>query len=101
MARKALVEKEKRRQGLVDRHFEKRQALKKRGIDMNLSEEERFQARLLLNKMNRNTSVIRLRNRCRLTGRSRGYLRKFQVSRLVFRELASSGNIPGVLKASW
>lgn len=101
MAKTSSVEKQKRREILVKRNWDKRQALKKKSIDMNLSEEERKLARIALNKMKRDTSPIRLRNRCQLTGRARGYLRKFKVSRLVFREMASFGLIPGVTKASW
>jgi len=101
MAKKALVEREKRRKVLVERHWQKRQDLKRKSRDVNATEEEREEARRLLHKMPRDTSPIRRRNRCNLTGRSRGYLRKFQVSRLVFREMASFGLIPGVTKSSW
>ena len=101
MARKALVEKEKKRAIMVDRSFEKRARLRKLAKDLTISDEERFEAQIKLNKMPRNTSYIRKRNRCQLTGRSRGYLRKFKLSRLCFRELANSGKIPGVFKASW
>ena len=101
MARKALIEKEKRRRAMVERHWQKRQELKKMSQNVNVSEEEREEARLKLQKMPKNTSAVRLRNRCRQTGRARGYLRKFQVSRLVFREMAGFGLIPGVTKASW
>lgn len=101
MARKALIEKEKRRAQLVSHQFEKRQALKKIIRDENVSEEERSAAVIQLNKMKKNGSPIRMRNRCKFTGRSRGYLRKFKMSRLCFRELANSGIIPGVFKASW
>lgn len=101
MARKALVEKEKRRAEKVDRAFEKRAALRKMAKDLTISDEERLDAQIKLNKMPRDTSYIRKRNRCQLTGRSRGFLRKFKLSRLCFRELANSGKIPGVFKASW
>jgi len=101
MARKAMIEKQKRRQELVNRNFEKRQQLKKQAVDMTLSEEQREQARRSLNKMSPNTSPIRLRNRCLRTGRCRGFLRKFKLSRLVFREMANNGEIPGITKASW
>ncbi len=101
MARKALIEKEKRREKKVALAFEKRQQLRKLSKDLSITEEEREEARTKLNKMPRDTSYIRRRNRCQLTGRSRGYLRKFKVSRLCFRELANSGKIPGVIKASW
>lgn len=101
MARKALVEKEKRRERTVERNRQRRQELKSRSVDFNLSEEEREQARISLNKMKRDTSPTRLRNRCQLTGRSRGFLRKFKLSRLCFREMSLSGLIPGITKASW
>lgn len=101
MAKRSSIEKQKRRERLVIAKQEKRQALKKKAADVNVSEEERHDARLALNKMPRNSSPVRLRNRCQLTGRSRGYLRKFRVSRLVFREMALMGLIPGLTKASW
>jgi small subunit ribosomal protein S14 len=101
MARKAMVEKEMRRERLVKLKWSKRQELKKRGVDQNLTEEERQEARTQLNKMSPNSSPVRMRNRCKLTGRSRGFLRKFKLSRLCFREMASMGLIPGVTKASW
>jgi small subunit ribosomal protein S14 len=101
MAKKSSVEKQKRRERLVKLKWEKRQELKKKIYDMNLPDEEREQARIALNKMPRDSSPIRLRNRCQLTGRPRGYLRKFKLSRLTFREMASIGLIPGVTKASW
>ena len=101
MAKKSSIAKQKRRAEIVSRRFEQRQELKKRSVDMKLSEEEREQARISLNKMPRDSSPIRLRNRCVLTGRARGYLRKFKLSRLCFREKALKGDIPGVTKASW
>lgn len=101
MARKALEQKELRRDKLVRQKWEKRQELKKKIVNMHLSEEEREAARIALNKMPKNSSPIRRRNRCQLTGRPRGFLRKFKLSRLTFREMASNGLIPGVTKASW
>ncbi len=101
MARKAMIEKEKRREHLVRVKWEKRQELKKIVRDLTVSEGERMAAGEKLNKLSPNSSKIRLRNRCRLTGRSRGYLRKFNLSRLCFREMANAGLIPGVTKASW
>jgi small subunit ribosomal protein S14 len=101
MARKALIEKQNRRQILVNRNWEKREHLKKMSLDPSLSEEERHAARIKLNKMSPNTSPVRLRNRCVKTGRCRGYLRKFKLSRLCFRELSNAGKIPGITKASW
>lgn len=101
MAKKSSIEKQKRRERQVKLKSEKRQELKKRSADHNISEAERQEARTALNKMSRNTSPVRLRNRCQLTGRVRGYLRKFKLSRLCFREMALNGLIPGVTKASW
>lgn len=101
MATKALMAKQRRRQKLVNENWEKRQALKKIVRDLTKNDDERFEAQMQLNKLKKNSSPIRLRNRCSLTGRARGYLRKFQMSRICFRELANSGVIPGVTKASW
>jgi small subunit ribosomal protein S14 len=101
MAKKSSIEKQKRRERLVALKWEKRQDLKKRSLDMNLTEEERDQARVALNKLSPNSSPVRLRSRCQLTGRARGVYRKFKISRLCFREMASRGEIPGVTKASW
>jgi small subunit ribosomal protein S14 len=98
---KALVAKQSRRQKMVDRRWDERQQLKKTIRSIHVSEEEREAARDKLNKLPRNSSPVRLRNRCKLTGRARGYLRKFQMSRICFRDLANSGIIPGVFKASW
>lgn len=101
MAKKSSVEKQKQRELLVSRKREQRQALKAKAADLHLSEEERQEARIALNKMPRNSSPVRLRNRCQMTGRVRGYLRKFKLSRLTFREMALMGMIPGVTKSSW
>lgn len=101
MARKALIAKEKRREEIVNRLWDKRQALKKASLDMQTSEEERQVARDALNRMVRDSNPIRLRNRCQVTGRPRGFLRKFKLSRITFREMANAGLIPGIVKASW
>lgn len=101
MAKKSSVEKQKRRERIVKLKWDKRQELKKKVYNMNLTEEEREAARIALNKMPRDSSPIRLRNRCQLTGRARGYLRKFKLSRLTFREMALAGMLPGVTKSSW
>lgn len=101
MAKKSSVQKELRRERKVKSAFEKRKELRNRSKDVNLTEEERQDARVALNKMPRDTSPYRLRNRCSLTGRCRGYLRKFGLSRLCFREMAHRGLLPGVTKASW
>ncbi len=101
MAKKSSIERQKKREKLVQLKWERRKALKEQIYNLHLSEEEREKARTALNKMPKDSSPVRLRNRCQLTGRSRGYLRKFKVSRLSFRELASAGAIPGVTKSSW
>lgn len=101
MAKKSAVEKQKRRERTVKLKWEKRQALKSKSRDMSLTEEEREEARIALNKMPKDSIPCRLRNRCQLTGRPRGYMRKFKLSRLTFREFASMGLIPGITKASW
>jgi small subunit ribosomal protein S14 len=101
MARKAAIEKQARRERMVNANWEKRQALKKIILSAKTSEEERQKAVDKLNALPRNSSPVRLRNRCLLTGRARGYLRKFKMSRLCFREIASDGYIPGITKASW
>ena len=101
MARKALIEKEKRRERLVMNGAEKRAKLKKIIKSFDVSEEEKSKAMDDLNKMKRDSSKVRLHNRCKLSGRPKGYLRKFGMSRLAFRELALEGYIPGITKSSW
>ena len=101
MAKKSAVAKEQKRQKQVKLKWDKRQALKKIVVNPELSEDERERARLKLSKMSPNSSAVRLHNRCQLTGRPHAYLRKFQISRICFREMANNGMIPGVTKASW
>jgi small subunit ribosomal protein S14 len=101
MAKSSMVNREKKRQRLVKKYAAKRARLKARAIDTSLSEEEREQARTELNKLPRNSSAIRIRNRCALTGRPHGYYRKFGLSRNKLREAAMRGDIPGLVKASW
>lgn len=101
MAKLSSIAKQKRKEYLVNLKWEKRQQLKKIVIDLTKSEEERAKAQEALNKLPRNSSPVRLRNRCSITGRCRGYLRRFKMSRLCFREYANAGYIPGVVKASW
>lgn len=101
MARKALIEREKKRDKLVALKFTKRQELKKVIRSLTVSEEDRLEAIRKLDKMPKDSSSVRPRNRCQLTGRPRGYYRKFKMSRLCFRELALTGMIPGIIKASW
>jgi small subunit ribosomal protein S14 len=101
MATKSSVAKQKRREKMVALKWDKRQQLKAIVLNLNKSEEERFSAQQQLNRLPKNSSPVRLRNRCQITGRARGVLRKFKLSRLTFREMASMGMIPGVVKASW
>jgi small subunit ribosomal protein S14 len=101
MAKVGTVETNERRRKLVDRFANKRKALKAVVDDRSLPPEERFTATLALAELPRNSSQTRVRNRCRITGRPRGYYRKFQISRIALRELASSAMLPGVTKSSW
>ena len=101
MAKKSMVEREKKRQKLVEKFAAKRQALKEIANDENRPMEERFKARLQLAKLPRNSSPTRLHNRCQLTGRPHAYYRKLKVSRIMLRELGSNGQIPGLVKSSW
>jgi small subunit ribosomal protein S14 len=101
MAKTSSVNKNRKRAQLVKRMSAKRQRLKAIAEDRSLPPEERFAARLKLAEMPRNSSATRIRNRCELTGRPRGYYRKFKLSRIALRELASAGQIPGMVKSSW
>lgn len=101
MAKKSAVEKDQRRRKLVARYAAKRARLKAIAKDPNAPQEERFRARLKLAEMPRNSAPSRVRNRCELTGRPRGYYRKFRISRIALRELGSMGEIPGLTKSSW
>jgi small subunit ribosomal protein S14 len=86
---------------MVSRLAGKRAELKRQANDQSLSLEERFQARLKLAELPRNSAAVRIRNRCELTGRPRGTFRKLKISRIALRELGSSGMIPGLVKSSW
>jgi small subunit ribosomal protein S14 len=101
MARKSSVEKNKNREKLVNMHAAKRMRLKAMVRDKALPIEERFNAGLKLSEMPRNGARIRLRNRCEVTGRPRGYYRKFKMSRIALRDLGSTGQVPGLVKSSW
>lgn len=101
MAKVAMIEKQKRREKLVNKFANKRAELKAIVSDSSLPIEERFQAQLKLSQLPRNGAKSRLRNRCEVTGRPRGNYRKFKLCRNKFRELASEGMIPGVVKSSW
>ena len=101
MAKKSSIEKNTRRIKLTKRIAGKRTRLKEIVIDRTAPPEERFAAQLKLSELPRNGSATRVRNRCALSGRPRGYYRKFKLSRIALRELASSGQIPGMVKSSW
>jgi small subunit ribosomal protein S14 len=101
MAKTSSVDKNRKRTALVKRLAPKRARLKAIAADKSLPLEDRFNARLKLAELPRNSSATRIRNRCELSGRPRGYYRKFKLSRLALRELASLGQIPGVVKSSW
>lgn len=101
MAKKSAIEKNKRRSELVRQYKSKRAELKAVAGNRSLSQEDRFAARLKLAELPRNSSPTRVRNRCALTGRPRGYFRKLNLSRIALRELASLGQIPGMVKSSW
>ena len=101
MARKALLERELKKAKTVERFAEKRRALKNILSDSNTTPEEKREARMKLQKLPRNASPVRLRNRCAVTGRPKGFYRKFGLGRTTLREQTMEGNIPGLHKASW
>ena len=101
MAKKSVLERNKKRQRLVAKYAAKRQTLKQMAKDASLTPEERFNARLKLAELPRNSAPVRVRLRCEVTGRGRGNYRKFRISRIALRELASVGQIPGMVKSSW
>ncbi|SDH32718.1 30S ribosomal protein S14 [Roseospirillum parvum] len=101
MAKKSAVEKNKNRARLVANQANRRAALKAMVMDREASPEERFEATLKLAEMPRNGAKVRLRNRCQITGRPRGTYRKFKLARVKLRDMASEGQIPGMVKSSW
>jgi len=101
MSKTSSTEKNNRRRRLAAQYAAKRKKLKAMAKDQKLKPEERFAARLKLAEMPRNSSPVRIRNRCELTGRPRGYYRKVKMCRNQLRELASQGRIPGMVKSSW
>ncbi len=101
MAKVSMVQREVKRKKLVDKYAVKHAALKELATNQDLPMEERFKARLKLAELPRNSSATRLHNRCQLTGRPHAYYRKLKVSRIALRELASNGEIPGMVKSSW
>ena len=101
MAKQSSIQKNLNRINIVQKFNDKRQNLKKQIMRKDLSIEERFKIQSKLNELPRNSSKIRVRNRCKLTGRTRGVYRKFGLSRIKIRELSMSGALPGVVKSSW
>ena len=101
MAKKSMIEREKKRQKMVAKFAAKRAALKAIINDQSKPMEERFRASMKLADLPRNSSATRLHNRCQLTGRPHAYYRKLKVSRIMLRELGSMGQIPGLVKSSW
>ncbi|WP_184041887.1 30S ribosomal protein S14 [Chitinivorax tropicus] len=101
MAKVCMINREQKRRETVQKFNDKRKKLLEIINDAGLTDEERFAARLQLQKLPRNASPVRLRNRCAITGRARGTFRKFGLGRTKIREIAMRGEIPGVVKASW
>ena len=101
MAKKAMIEREKKRQRMVAQYAAKRESLKDIANDETKPMEERFKARLKLAKLPRNSAPSRLHNRCHLTGRPHAYYRKVKMSRIALRNLGGEGQIPGLVKSSW
>jgi len=101
MAKVSMINREKRRQALVDKYATKRAELKAIASNQALPMEERFKARLKLADLPRNSSATRLHNRCLVSGRPKAYYRKLKMSRIALRDYASRGEIPGMVKSSW
>jgi small subunit ribosomal protein S14 len=101
MAKLSLINRDMKRRALVKKYQKKRDALLEIVNNMKASEEDRFAARLKLQQLPRNANPTRLRNRCAVTGRSRGYFRKFGLGRNKLREFVMRGEVPGMVKASW
>ena len=101
MAKKSVVNRNKKRIALTLKFANKRKVLKKIVMNKKLSLEERFKAQMKLSKLPRNSSKIRIRNRCEITGRPHGVYRKLKISRITLRQLSLEGKIPGMVKSSW
>ena len=101
MAKTSAIERNKKRRRLTEKYAAKRAALKAIAKDSSLSMEERFAAQLKLAELPRNSSKNRIRNRCELSGRPRGFYRKLKMSRIALRELSNQGLVPGMVKSSW
>ena len=101
MAKVSMIARENKRIKMVQKFARKREELKKVISDMNLSDEERYEARLKLQKLPRDASPVRLQRRCQITGRPHAVYRRFGLSRNKLRELAMNGDVPGLVKSSW
>ncbi len=101
MAKVSMIARENKRIKMVQKFAKKREELKKVISDMNLSDEERYEARLKLQKLPRDASPVRLQRRCLITGRPHAVYRRFGLSRNKLRELAMNGDVPGLVKSSW
>ena len=101
MAKKSAVQKNLKRIKMVNKFEKKRNKLKKIIMNKKLELAERFAAQLKLDKLPKNSSRVRIRNRCGVSGRPHGYYRKLNISRIALRDMASSGKIPGIIKSSW
>ena len=101
MAKVSMIARENKRIKMVQKFAKKREELKKVISDMNISDEERYEARLKLQKLPRDASPVRLQRRCQITGRPHAVYRKFGLSRNKLRELAMNGDVPGLVKSSW
>jgi small subunit ribosomal protein S14 len=101
MAKTSSIERNKKRERLAKKYAARRAKLRAQALDEALPLEERFDARLKLAQIPRNASPTRIRNRCELTGRPRAFYRKLKLSRIALRDLASKGQIPGMVKSSW
>jgi small subunit ribosomal protein S14 len=101
MAKKSSIEKNNRRRRLVDQYAKKRADLKATALNESLPLEDRFEARMKLAKLPRNSAPNRIRNRCEISGRPRAYYRKLKMSRIALREYGAAGMIPGLVKSSW
>lgn len=101
MAKTSAIEKNNKRRKLAEQYGAKRAALKAMVSDKTTTLEERFKAQLKLNELPRNSAAVRIRNRCEVSGRPRGFYRKLKMSRIALRQLGSQGQVPGMVKSSW
>ena len=101
MAKKSMIERDQKRRRMAKKTATRRARLKAVAMDKSAPAEERFAARMKLAQLPRNSSPTRIRNRCEVTGRPRGFYRKLKMSRIALRELGSKGQVPGLVKSSW